>query len=195
MGFLNVGTALGFGVGYILGARRGPQPLQSLSQRIEERLPAAKTLTSRISPGPTVDVRPVREVMTSSPRTVEPDAAVEEAAKIMSGRAIGDVLVVDPRTQHIEGILTDRDIAVRSVAEGRDAKSAKVRDICSTNVATVAPTDTVSDAVRLMQRHDVRRLPVVEEGRPVGILVLGDVAVQMEPRSVLADISAAPPNR
>ena len=92
------------------------------------------------------------------------------------------------------GLLTDRDIVVRAVAEGRDPSKTQVGEVASTDVATLAPDQDVGEAIRLMREKHVRRLPVVEGGRPVGIVSLGDLAVERDPDSVLADISAAPPN-
>lgn len=92
------------------------------------------------------------------------------------------------------GLITDRDIVVRAIAEGRDPGSTAVRDVCSSDVVTVTQEQDLDEAIRLMREHDVRRVPVVQDGRPVGILSLGDVAVEREPDSALADISAAPPN-
>jgi CBS domain-containing protein len=94
----------------------------------------------------------------------------------------------------VSGIVTDRDIVVRGVAEGRDADSTQVSDVCTSGVETIDPSASVDDALRLMREHDIRRLPVTKNGRPVGILSLGDLAVEREPESTLADISAATPD-
>jgi CBS domain-containing protein len=90
--------------------------------------------------------------------------------------------------------LTDRDIAVRAVARGLDASSTPVREVLSASTVAISPTSSVQEAIELMRRHDIRRLPVVESGRPIGILSLGDLAVSREPGSLLADISAGQPN-
>jgi CBS domain-containing protein len=105
---------------------------------------------------------------------------------------IGDVVVLEDR--RLGGILTDRDIVVRALAEGRDPEKTKVGDICSRDLTTVSPTDSVGYAVRLMRAKAIRRLPVVEEGQVVGIVSLGDMAIEKDRRSVLGEISAAPPN-
>jgi CBS domain-containing protein len=130
--------------------------------------------------------------MTRDPRTVSSGDPVIEAARIMSADDIGDVIVVDGG--RVEGIVTDRDIVVRGVAESRDAGSTPVREVCTTGVEALEPGATVDDALRKMREADVRRLPVVEDGRPVGIVSLGDLAVEREPDSTLADISAASPD-
>ena len=92
------------------------------------------------------------------------------------------------------GIVTDRDIVVRGVAEGRDTESTSVGDVCTTGVETIEPDLSVDDALRMMREHDIRRLPVTRDGRPVGIISIGDLAVEREPDSTLADISAAAPD-
>jgi CBS domain-containing protein len=91
--------------------------------------------------------------------------------------------------------LTDRDVVVRAVAEGRDPKSIKVGEIVSEDVATVTPDEPVDKVVSLMREKAIRRVPVVDGGRPVGIVSLGDLAVERDSKSALADISAAEPNR
>jgi CBS domain-containing protein len=136
--------------------------------------------------------RTVEEVMTRDPRTVSSGDPVVEAARIMSDDDIGDVIVVDGGS--VEGIVTDRDIVVRGVAEGRDAESTPVREVCTTGVEAIEPGASLDDALRKMREADIRRLPVVEGGRPVGIVSLGDLAVEREPDSTLADISAASPD-
>jgi CBS domain-containing protein len=91
--------------------------------------------------------------------------------------------------------LTDRDVVVRAVAEGRDPKSIKVGEIVSEDVATVTPDEPVDKVVSLMREKAIRRVPVVDGGRPVGVVSLGDLAVERDSKSALADISAAEPNR
>ena len=137
--------------------------------------------------------RTVEEIMTRDPRTVNSDDQVAEAAGVMRDSDIGDVIVLEEG--QVTGIVTDRDIVVRAIAEGRDPKSTNVSDVCTTGIETVEPGATVDDALRLMRDHDIRRLPVVEGGRPVGIISLGDLAVEREPDSTLADISAASPDQ
>jgi CBS domain-containing protein len=137
--------------------------------------------------------RTVEEVMTTNPRTVNADATVLEAAQVMRDSDIGDVIIVD--NGDVTSIVTDRDIAVRGVAEGRDAESTAVGEIATTGVEAIEPEASVDDALRMMREHDIRRLPVVKDGRPVGIVSLGDLAVEREPDSTLADISAAAPDQ
>lgn len=130
--------------------------------------------------------------MTRDPRTVGADDPVANAAQIMRDSDIGDVIVTEG--DQVKGIVTDRDIVVRGVAEGRDAQSTKVSEVCTTGVETIEPDTSVDDALRMMREHDIRRLPVVQGGSPVGIISIGDLAVEREPDSTLADISAASPD-
>jgi CBS domain-containing protein len=134
----------------------------------------------------------IRELMTSNPVTMPGTASVHEAAHAMRDQDIGDVIVIE--NNQVCGIITDRDIAVRVVAEAKDPTTTALADICSHSLLTVKPTDSVEHAVRLMRTHTVRRLPVVEEGKAVGIVSLGDLAVERDPDSVLGEISAAPPD-
>jgi CBS domain-containing protein len=134
----------------------------------------------------------IRELMTSNPVTMPGTASVHEAARAMRDADIGDVIVIE--NNQVCGIITDRDIAVRVVAEAKDPATTALADICSHSLLTVTPTDSVEHAVRLMRTHTIRRLPVVEEGKAVGIVSLGDLAVERDPDSVLGEISAAPPD-
>jgi CBS domain-containing protein len=119
----------------------------------------------------------IKEVMTPSPTTVEPDASVVDAARNMRERDTGIVPVVEDGK--LIGTVTDRDIVVRLIAEGRDPGSATVREIASTDLVTVDPQQELDEGLRLMAQHKVRRLPVVEEdGRLVGIVSQADVARQ-----------------
>jgi len=131
--------------------------------------------------------------MTREPRTVEADATVADAARQMREGDIGDVVVT--REGSVEGIVTDRDIVIRAVAEGRDPDSTPVGEVASKNVTSLAPEQSLDEAVSTMREQDIRRIPVVKDGRPVGILSLGDVAVEREPDSALADISTGSPDQ
>jgi CBS domain-containing protein len=135
----------------------------------------------------------VEEIMTTNPRTVNVDDTVLQAAQLMRDNDIGDVIVVEDG--QVTGIVTDRDIAVRAVAEGRDPESTTVGEIATTEVQAIEPDASVDDTLRMMREHDIRRLPIVKNGRPVGIVSLGDLAVEREPDSTLADISAAAPDQ
>jgi CBS domain-containing protein len=137
--------------------------------------------------------RTVEEIMTTNPRTVNVDDTVLQAAQVMRDNDIGDAIVVEDG--QVTGIVTDRDIAVRAVADGRDPESTPVREVATTGTQAIEPDASVDDALRMMREHDIRRLPVVKNGRPVGIVSLGDLAVEREPDSTLADISAAAPDQ
>jgi CBS domain-containing protein len=134
----------------------------------------------------------VREVMTPGVVAVRPDASLVEAAQLMRAQDIGDVVVADG--QRIVGVLTDRDITVRAVAEGVDPLTVSARSVCTPDPVMVAPDDPVEAAVALMRTHAVRRLPVVENGLPVGVVTLGDLAEAEDPDSALAEISRAEPD-
>jgi CBS domain-containing protein len=138
-------------------------------------------------------VRYLRDVMTQRPVTLQTTDTVIAAARSMRDGNIGDVVVVEE--DRIQGILTDRDIVVRALAEGRDPARTTVGEICSRELTTLSPTDGIGEAEKIMRDRAIRRLPVVEDGRPVGIVSLGDLAVEQNPGSTLGGISAAPPNR
>ena len=135
----------------------------------------------------------VEEIMTRDPRTVEASATLRDAARVMSESDIGDVVVTDGGK--VTGIVTDRDIVVRAVAEGRDPDSTPVGDVATTGVETIEPEASVDDALSRMREKDIRRLPVAKNGEPIGIVSLGDLAVEREPDSTLADLSAASPDQ
>jgi CBS domain-containing protein len=116
----------------------------------------------------------VRDVMTSNPRTVSPNDGIQVAARIMKEEDTGVVPVVD--NGRAVGIVTDRDIVLRAVAEG--GVDRPVRDIASRDVICVGPEDSTREATRIMSEHQIRRLPVVENDRLVGIVSLGDIAVK-----------------
>jgi CBS domain-containing protein len=116
----------------------------------------------------------VEQAMTSDVRTVEPNTSLVEAARIMRDEDAGSVPVVEDG--RVIGIVTDRDIVVRAVADGRDPGSTAVSDVCSTDPVTVEPNQDLDEALRLMAQHQVRRLPVVEGDRLVGVLAQADVA-------------------
>ncbi len=134
----------------------------------------------------------INEVMTHDPHTVSPQDPVTRAARFMREDDVG-ALVVE-RDGEIAGIVTDRDIVVRGIADGRSPDEVRIEEVATTDVRTIPSDASIDDAIKLMREHDVRRLPVVQDGRPVGILAIGDLAVERDSDSALADISAAPPN-
>jgi CBS domain-containing protein len=137
--------------------------------------------------------RTVEEIMTRNPRTLEADDSLLDAARLMRENDIGDVIVTDGGKA--TGILTDRDIVIRAIAEGRDPESTTAGDVATSGLEALDPSDSVDEAVKTMREKDIRRLPVCKHGRPVGILSLGDLAVEREPESALADISTGTPDR
>ncbi|GAA4573599.1 CBS domain-containing protein [Micromonospora coerulea] len=114
------------------------------------------------------------------------------AAQEMRDSAIGDVVVTDG--DKVVGIVTDRDITVRGVAASMDPSSTRLNQITTKDVVTVSQYDDAVAAADLMRTYAVRRLPVIDDGRLVGLISMGDLAVEREPQSVLADISADDPN-
>ncbi|HEX8753674.1 MAG TPA: CBS domain-containing protein [Solirubrobacterales bacterium] len=134
----------------------------------------------------------IREVMTRDPATCSAEDTAAEAAKAMRDGDFGAVVVLEG--EEVRGILTDRDIVVRGVAEERDPKSIRVGEISTPNPATLSPQDSVERAVEVLREAHVRRLPVVEGKEVVGIVSIGDLAEARDERSALAEISSAPPN-
>jgi CBS domain-containing protein len=133
----------------------------------------------------------VREVMTPVVVSVRPDASLVEAAQLMRAQDIGDVLVAgDGR---LIGVLTDRDITLRAVANGADPLTVSAEAVCTPDPVVVGPDDSVAVAVTVMREHAVRRLPVVEDGHAIGMVSLGDLAISENPDSALAEISRAAP--
>ena len=147
--------------------------------------------TSR-RPGEITPATPVRDVMHDKPVIVDHDTRAVDAARTMQNRDIGDVLVRIPSGGF--GILTDRDLVVRLVANERDPAATTAGELCTSPAVTLDAGDTVGRAVVLMRQRSARRLPVMDNGTPVGIVTLGDLAMEREPDSLLGDISAAPPN-
>lgn len=134
----------------------------------------------------------VGEFMTTRPLTMPASATLSDAARQMRDADIGNVIVAE--SDSIRGIVTDRDIAVRGVAEDLDPSTTALGEILTEQVITVAPHDDAVAAADLMRTYAIRRLPVMDDGRLVGVVSLGDLAVEREPDSVLADISTDDPN-
>jgi CBS domain-containing protein len=117
----------------------------------------------------------VREVMTSNPCAIDADKSVAYAAKMMKDEDVGLAPIVEG--DKLIGTLTDRDITIRVVAEGKDPNGTIVREVATTEVVTIDPQQDLDEALRLMARNQVRRLPVVEEdGKLVGVVAQADVA-------------------
>jgi CBS domain-containing protein len=117
----------------------------------------------------------IRDLMTRSPRTVDTAGSAADAARLMRDEDVGLIPIVE--SDRLVGTITDRDIAVRLVAEGKSPEKTRVADIASRELVTIDPDQDVDEALRLMAKHQVRRLPVVEEdGKLVGIVAQADIA-------------------
>jgi len=136
-------------------------------------------------------VTKVRDVMTAEPIVLQQDQSIADAAQAMRDASVGAVLIVDG--DKLCGLVTDRDIVVRAVAESALADS-PVGQVVSPDLVAVGADDETADAARVMQDNAVRRLPVLDDGRIVGIVSIGDLAVSLGEDSALAQISAADPN-
>jgi CBS domain-containing protein len=134
----------------------------------------------------------VEELMTRNPSTVEIGDSLVDAARAMHEGNIGNVIVTDGG--RVAGIITDRDIVVRAIAEGRDPQSTTVGEVCSSSPRTLGPEESVEVAAQVMGDNGIRRLPVVRDGELVGVLSLGDLAQDRDAGPPLAEISAATPN-
>ena len=116
----------------------------------------------------------IRDLMTQSPTTCEPSTTVVEAAKVMANEDVGPVPVV--QEGRVVGLVTDRDLVIRVLAEGRDPSSTTIGEIASSDLVTVRPDSGLNEALQLMAQNQVRRLPVVEGDQLVGIVAQADVA-------------------
>ncbi|MET0560594.1 MAG: CBS domain-containing protein [Gaiellaceae bacterium] len=136
----------------------------------------------------------VHEVMTDRPRVVTPETTVSEAAQLMRNDDIGSLPILDG--EQLAGMVTDRDIVIRAVAEGKDPRGMPVREVASRELVTVNADQELSSALLLMASQQVRRLPVVDDdGRLVGILAQADVAVEAKEKDVgemVEEISKSP---
>jgi CBS domain-containing protein len=133
----------------------------------------------------------IRDVMTPNPVVCKASTPLADAARFMRDRDIGDVLV--EQDGRLCGLVTDRDMVVRAMAESMKPET-PLGQICTKELVTLPADASVSDAVDLMRDKALRRLPIVDDGKAVGIVSLGDLAMERDRGSALADISAAPPN-
>ena len=134
----------------------------------------------------------VREIMTRDVISLQVDVTLEEAARMMREQDIGDVVVAED--DRLVGLVTDRDIVVRAVAEGMDPTTSTLGSVTSRDLIAVQPDDTAQSAALLMREQAVRRVLVVDEQGLCGILSIGDLATEIDPDSVLGGISGAAPN-
>jgi CBS domain-containing protein len=124
----------------------------------------------------------VREAMTASVSSVSPSQSLADAAEVMKGEDVGSVPVVEEG--RLAGIVTDRDIVTRAVAARRNPQAVRVEEIASHDLVTVEPEQDLDEALALMARHKVRRLPVIEAGRLVGMLAQADLALEAKEEKV-----------
>lgn len=192
MGLL--GNVAAFGVGYALGAKTGASqvgqpsgPIGRLSEKAKRLTPARRSTPPRV-----IDVREVRQVMTAAPDTVRQTDTLQVAARLMMSSDIGDVIVESKKGQLV-GMVTDRDLAIRAVAKGMDPTIAKVKEVMTAEMTTLAPTDSLQEAIELMRARNVRRLPVVESGKAIGSISLASIlpaVVTTRPRTTQGRVSA-----
>ena len=139
------------------------------------------------------DKKTVKEFMTRSLVTLAHDDTAGDAAKRMRESDVGAILVT--RDGKVRGIVTDRDLVVRCMADGERPNEVQLDQFCSKELLYLSPDAGLNEAIDMMREKAVRRIPVIEGDRPVGILSLGDLATKLDRQSALGGISAAPPNR
>ena len=136
----------------------------------------------------------VREVMTDRPRCVTPETPISEAARLMKSDDVGSLPILEG--ERLAGIVTDRDIVLQAVAEEKDPRGMPVREVASRELVTIGPEEDLSEALRLMASHQVRRIPVVDEdSRLVGIVAQADIAREVKDKDsgqMLQGISQMP---
>ena len=135
-------------------------------------------------------VRKMRDIMSPAPIRMAPGESVSAAAKAMKQHGTGTVLVLTGGK--LSGLLTDRDITVRVLAENRDPLTTPIGDICSSELVVLGPDDDVEQASRLIRERAVRRIPVLADGTPVGVVSIADLALDLDATSALSGISASP---
>lgn len=118
----------------------------------------------------------VRDIMTDKVEIVSPDTGVESVAKLMAENNIGSVPVCQDKT--ILGLITDRDIVIRTVAKGENPATMKAKDVMSTDIISVSPDTDAHEAADKMSEYQIKRLPVIENGKLAGIIALGDLAIE-----------------
>lgn len=129
----------------------------------------------------------ISDVMTTDVMTCRPDDSLADSASMMKEMNVGIMPIVDDR-DNLVGVLTDRDITVRAVAKGLDPNQAKVADFMTPSPLTVEPETNIGDAAELMADNQVRRLPVVEDNKLVGIVSLGDLAVDVGEPELIEEV-------
>jgi CBS domain-containing protein len=136
----------------------------------------------------------VREVMTDNPRCVTPETLVSEAARLMKSEDVGSLPILEG--EKVTGVITDRDIVIRAVAEEKDPRGMPVREVASRELVTIRPDEDLSEALKLMASYQVRRLPVVDEDNTlVGVIAQADIAMEGKEKDfahMVEDISRTP---
>jgi CBS domain-containing protein len=135
--------------------------------------------------------RKMRDIMSAAPVSLAATETAATAARAMKEHGTGTVLVSTDGL--LTGLVTDRDITVRVLAENRDPQSTCIGDICSTSLAVLGPDDDIHEAARLVRERAVRRIPVVQDGVPVGVVSIGDLALEQDERSALSGARGVPP--
>ena len=137
-------------------------------------------------------MRKIRDIMSPAPICMAPGESVSAAAQAMKQHGIGTVLVLTDGK--LSGLLTDRDITVRVLAENRDPLTTRIGDICSSELVVLGPDDDVEHATPLIRERAVRRIPILAGATPVGVVSIGDLALDEDATSALSGVSSAPPN-
>ena len=129
----------------------------------------------------------ISDVMTREPETLAPSATCGEAATLMKQEDCGSIPIVD--NGRLVGIVTDRDIVIRAVALGKDPKTTPVSAVMSADPVTISPDSETEEASRIMAERQIRRIPVVKDGRLAGIVVIGQLARREDEGALLKQIS------
>ena len=132
----------------------------------------------------------IRDIMSKNVVSLDASASPRDAARSMRDKDIGCVIV--EKDEQLCGIVTDRDLVVRGLAE--DGLDRDLGSFCSKDIASIGPDAEVGEAIQLMEKKAIRRVPVLDNGRAVGIVSIGDLAQTRDPKSALGQISSAPPN-
>ena len=136
----------------------------------------------------------LRDFMTEKPLALKDDSTAADAAREMRESDVGTILVTG-KDGGLRGIVTDRDLVVRCMADGTDPRKFSLEKLCSSEVVHLPPDAGLDEAVSMMREKAIRRVPIVDGKTPVGIVSIGDLAVELDGESALGQISAAPPNR
>ena len=123
-------------------------------------------------------MKTARDLMTSPAQCLAPEETLVDAARMLSKYDVGSMPVVDEDT--LVGVLTDRDIVIKGIAQGKDPAETPVSEIATADVVTVAPDDDAKSVAEVLTEHQIRRVPVVEEGKVLGVISQADVALELD---------------